>query len=166
MKRHATFVVIAILITAAGADAQPATDQFSRLNDFLRLGDGVILTELSGRTIAGTLQTLRPESMDVRVGGKPRTILGRDLSMVRLRKGDSLINGTVVGGLVGLGVGAVWGAALAGDGNEIVNTVGLLGTICGVAGVGIGAAVDSSVSTDVPVYRRPRATAIVMSMRF
>jgi hypothetical protein len=86
--------------------------------------------------------------------------------MVRLRKGDSLINGTVVGGLVGLGVGAVWGAPHAGDGNEIVNTVGLLGTICGVAGVGIGAAVDSSVSTDVPVYRRPRAAAIVMSMRF
>lgn len=166
LKWHTTGVVLGLLMTATWADAQRATDQFSRLNDFLRLGDTIILTEVSGRSIAGTLQALRPEAMDVMVGGKPRTITGSDVSMVRLRKGDSLVNGTLLGGLIGLGAGAVWGAGLAGDGNEIVNTVGILGTLCGVAGLGLGAAIDSAIPTRVVVYRRPRGAGLAVSLKF
>ena len=160
---HITRVLLALLTTAAWADAQPVADQFSRLNDFLRLGDTVILTDLSGQDIRGTLQALQPETMELMVAGKPRTISGRDVSIVQLRKADSLVNGTLIGAAIGTGLGAAWGAAY--DDNW-VNTVGLLGIICGAVGTGLGAAIDSAIPTRVVVFRRPRGAGIAMSMKF
>lgn len=155
--------VVFVVLTAASANAQPATDQFGRLADYLRLGDKVILSDAAGRNVTGTVQSLSPESVDVQVAGKPRTVLAGDVSVVRLRKPDSLVNGTLIGAALGAGVGAIWGSSY--DDNWI-NTVGLLAMIGGAVGTGLGAAIDSAIATNVVVYRRPRGAAVGVSVKF
>jgi hypothetical protein len=145
--------VTAVLLAAPAAWAQvpsPREDaEFSRLQERLRTGDGVLVSIDDGTTVKGRVVDVSSLRMTVRVDDANREIPGDRITRVQRRR-----NGILLGAIIGTGAGAAVGLAARSyayneGGNE---TAALLLPLA--AGLGAGIAVDALLVRPRTVYER------------
>ena len=129
-------VVILLLPTISAA--QEPVKSFDQLNTRLKVGDTVWVTDAQGREVRGKIRDLGASSLDLAVnGGRPMT--ASEISQVRVKRRDSLVNGVAIGAMCGV----VGGLFLSAGGDESLMEP-QYGVTLGVAvGAGIGLAVDA-----------------------
>lgn len=129
----------AVLVTGFPFSS-PAAAQTIRVSP----GDSVSRIDTSGREAGGIVRGIDPSALTVRVRGvEQQWTLAETREL--WRHGDSLLNGSIVGALVGFGAGVYGGYALAaiaeGDVSDVVSITAPLGAL---AGAGLGAVIDAS----------------------
>jgi hypothetical protein len=147
----------------------------------LRPGDIVWAVDDAKRETRGVFRRTDPSSLTVDVDGSERRL---DVaSMVEVwRRGDSVMNGGIIGALVGLGggivVGLVVGIPIENEGGSTSEVLPWAAALGAGAGLGIGLGMDALVHGRTLVYRRtpskivvaprlsPSARAIQVALRF
>ena len=147
----ASLAAVLILPLPALAAAQEPVSDFTQLNTRLRPGDTVWVTDAQGREVKGKIQALAPKAITLQ-GDGPRSFTAGDVRAIRMREGDSLRSGA----LIGLGVGVILGtlsvASFEGTGVDYAWGAAIGGAICAGIGVGIDALIPGK---KVVAYRAP-----------
>ncbi len=147
-----------LLLGVSIAESQEVGGSFAQLRSQVTVGDKVIVTDVMGREMEGTIAELSSSSLAL-IGGKTRTeFVEADVEKVSRR--DSRWNGT----LWGLGAGGVVGALLdrslvkeyGRDDISPGSSVSFVATAAGI-GAGIGFGVDAMIKGRRVIYSRPRA---------
>jgi hypothetical protein len=147
--RHFTWTLVAaalVFVLPALAAAQEPVTSFDQLNTRLKPGDKVWVTDAQGREIEGRIRSLSDAALTLGGGDAP-TFTAADVRSIQDRRPDSLKNGLLWGGVIGLA--ALAGAAVAvcsgGDCEWDAARVVVGVPIYTAAGMGIGAAIDAAV---------------------
>jgi len=142
--------VVLILVAGAEARAQGATDAREAIERQSRVGDQLTIDTRQGPTLQGRLVSKGPDALVLDVRGLEQSVPFGDIDRARRRR-----NGVVVGAIVGLGAGLVFGipARMLVD-NETGNGDAALLTMVGI-GVGTGLLVDGLLSVNRTIYVRP-----------
>ena len=153
-------VVAAVIVLPLHAAAQTVVTSFSELPSVLKAGDTVDVTDAKGRTLRGTINDLSRSSLELTArkhapdGSDPFVPVGRfsesDVRQIRLQHRDSLLNGTLIGLAIGLGIAAFPASAIfCGNGGyeDFSATPGSCAAFLGILGgigAGAGVAVDAA----------------------
>ena len=126
---------------------------FEQLQTVIEPGDTISVLDNTGRTSRGQVLELSPSSLRVAVDGAPRDI-EQNLTL-EIQQRDPLRNGTINGGIAGLGLGvfAAWGVcSVSGQclGDAVSSILGFT-----AAGAGIGVLIDAAVFQNRVIYRSP-----------
>jgi hypothetical protein len=149
--RPALFLIPAVvfslvLLAPAPAAAQEPVKAFDLLNTRLKVGDTVWVTDASGREVKGKLTELTATSLTLN-GGDRRTFKGPDVRTILERPHDSLKFGTLLGLVIGVGLGAFSAGTAEGNASEVLGAIAILGGM----GAGIGCGIDAM----IPMPKRP-----------
>ena len=145
--------VISLLLAFALAAAQEPVRSFDQLDTRLKPGDTVWVTDAQGREIKGKITSLAAEVLALKADGS-RTFSAADVRLVEERRGDSLLNG----GLIGFGIGGVgFGlTCLATIDDQDRGWCALVTVVYGGIGAAAGVAVDALIpGKKIVVYRAP-----------
>jgi len=145
--------VISLLLAFALAAAQEPVRTFDQLDTRLKPGDTVWVTDAQGREIKGKITSLAAEALALKADGS-RTFSAADVRLVEERRGDSLLNG----GLIGFGIGGVgFGlTCLATIDDQDRGWCALVTVVYGGIGAAAGVAVDALIpGKKIVVYRAP-----------
>jgi len=134
-----------LLALPAAGDAQELAGSFNQLRVLVKTGDTVRVTNGAGDEVRGTITDLSSSSLNLKVGGTPRTFLETDITAIHQRRNDSLANGAKWGFIVGASLGVLGGIAIAreyesGGGGAFIP---ILGLVYGSIGAGAGAGIDA-----------------------
>jgi hypothetical protein len=150
-----TICAVVLILAPAVARAQPAAASFDELRQVLKPGQTVVVTDTAGRRIKGKLAevSLSPPALRLLAPGG-RTFDER--SVREIRSPDTLTNGALIGGAVGLGL-AIWDYLIdpSEPGNAAIFTVAI------GAGTAIGAGIDALIDGRRLLYRAPRRVALM-----
>ncbi len=137
------FLFLAALAAATAHAQSPASFEALRAAGVLSPGDTVYVTDASGRRSKGPLERLQADSLLVLVDGRPRTYTPADVR--RIQRGDSLVNGMLIGLAAGAAAGLITTTSICGTNDDecavIVNLA--VGLPVAAGGLGVGALVDS-----------------------
>ncbi|MGE0461475.1 MAG: hypothetical protein AB7Q16_08915 [Vicinamibacterales bacterium] len=131
-----------------------ADDSFARLPDHLNVGDTVTVESADGAEVRGRVIRMVPDAIVVTGPSAERMVDASGVLRISACC-DSLQNGT----LIGLGIGAVFGALFAagfsdnGAGGDTATGALIFGGI----GAGLGVGLDALSRSDRLVYRAPAA---------
>lgn len=126
--------------SAAQEPPEPPTAVFQDLPLLVNLGDRVTVTDDTGRELQGELIDISPSALSVLVDDMRHDLQEANITRIRQRRPDSLMNGTLIGLLSGALFTVVSAAAVEGEGGPLVVVAGA--AITGGIGAGIGALVD------------------------
>lgn len=107
-------------------------------------GDALTVVHRSGSTMRGRLSAITPEELVLDVGGDLRRWRQADIRAIRLRGHDSILNGVLIGGAIGAGLGSL---------NYLDNDC--RGDAACAAGLALGAAMCAAVGGLVDALIRP-----------
>ena len=170
--RERRLVVLAAIawISVASAVSAQAQDQrlmttpsLSAVAARVPAGGVVYVTDATGATIKGTLNSANDDTVQVRVGTQVRSLAAADVRRIRWRQPDSPFTGVVIGAGIGAIPGIYW---LAADPNECH---GMCSEEYGFIAVGalIGGLIDHAIKRKVTVYEagasRGRVKAVMIS---
>ena len=156
-RRIVLTAAVMSLVSATLAFPQTPVSSFSDLKDLLIVGHTITVTDTAGRRTAGRLSEISEASLGVLVDGTPNSFSASDVRRVQERRGDSLVNGLLIGAASGAAYAIYWYVR---DPNECHNTVCGSDLARGVAiGGAIGLAIDAAIKHNVTVYLRPDATS-------
>jgi len=151
-------LVVGLLLLAAmpcAAQTKPSTEApaaatFDQLRDVARPGTWIVVKDVSGRSFAGTVESITTDSLRFRVYGSTLEANRDDVQTIR-KKADSSLNGAVIGALAGLG--GVFGIAMAGLPDDGYAGFFLLALI--PAGGVAGFYIDRAISDRRLLYAKP-----------
>jgi hypothetical protein len=150
--RFSAVMVLTLGVPPVTAAQEPA-QSFSSLSLLVKRGDSVQVIDRRGREISGRLVDLSPAG--IRVHGSAGDVeLGEaDLVLIRQRRTDSLLDGTLKGVAIGGGLGLLMELTCSGNSYcaEAPDGQALLGGL--VWGTGIGLLVDALHKTPHDVFR-------------
>jgi hypothetical protein len=135
---------------AVAAEAQ-AVSSLSDLWMQVKSGDQVFVTEGNGKETAGVFASVSASALNLTVEGQLREIPAADVREIA-RRGDSLLNGF----LIGAGIGAVVEAAAFADCDETVEECihpAAAAAIGGAVFGGVGALIDHFIKGRTVVFR-------------
>jgi hypothetical protein len=153
-----------VFVAPHQANAQVVATSFEELRAIVKPGDTVLVTEANGRKTRARLGELTPSSLEILVrktgpDGRetfvPQSRLAeRDVRQIQIDRGDSVLNGTLIGLAV---VGGPWLLACNpatdwcyyNDGANLYRGLALITS--GIA-AGIGALIDAGIRERVLVY--------------
>jgi hypothetical protein len=158
LMRSVLFAAALVLATTT-VSAQTVVTSFSDLSTVVKSGDTVDVTDAKGRTLRGRIGELSQSSLELTArqrasdGSEPFVPIGRfsepDVRQIRLQRRDSVLNGTLIGLAIGLGIAAFPAAGIfcGGSYEDFTATAGscagFLGILGGI-GAGAGLAVDAA----------------------
>ena len=148
MIRTITLVLAAMAVTASIAQAQRVT--FDRLALRLNQGDAVIVTDSDGQVLRGQIVDLSSSTLSLETGGLRRDLDGGDISVIRHRERDSLMNGAAIGFASGV---AIIVGLVARTGELSAADFVYASSLFGAAGAGIGAGLDALHEESRVIYR-------------
>ena len=156
MRLRTCLAWLAALLVWGSAPAAAQTQTFATLDQRLKSGDVVLLTDLEGRTGKVKIISLTSSSMTINLGDTTEVVNeGRIRKLVRI---DSKWDGV----LIGLVAGAVPGSRVLRFSCAEFNTCGrgvVLGAVIfGAIGAGIGGAIDDKLTRTVYISPQKRAT--------
>lgn len=148
-----------LLVTGAGpALAQSAVEVFSELSKVVKPGDVVIVHDEAGQRVKGRITTLSDASLQLMFGidGREATFAAGRVS--RVSRVDSRLNGFLIGAVIGV-AGGIWSASFIDMlfENEASNAdwaYPVFGGIMGLAGGGLGFAIDGAIDGQQQVFAR------------
>jgi hypothetical protein len=153
-----------VFVATHQANAQVVATSFEQLRPLVKSGDTIYVTDANGRKTRATLGELTPSSLEILVrktgpDGRetfvPQSRLAeRDVRQIQIDRGDSVLNGTLIGLAV---VGGPWLLACnpATDWcyyNDGANLYRMIALITSGIGAGVGALVDAGIRERVLVY--------------
>jgi hypothetical protein len=153
-----------VFVAPHQANAQVVATSFEELRAIVKPGDTVLVTEANGRKTRARLGELTSSSLEILVrktgpDGRetfvPQSRLAeRDVRQIQVDRGDSVLNGTLIGLAV---VGGPWLLACnpATDWcyyNDGANLYRMIALITSGIGAGVGALVDAGIRERVLVY--------------
>jgi hypothetical protein len=141
------------VMTVAPVSAQEPAASFDALAGRVRIGDGIWVTDATGREVHGRLERLSGDGLILRADAL-ETFAASDVRRVRARDRDSLKNGTLIGLGVGGTLGTAWCiGAIADDSGELDARVECAEGFTVFPGLGalIGVAVDALIPGKVRV---------------
>jgi hypothetical protein len=153
-----------VFVAPYPANAQVVATSFEELRPLVKSGDTIYVTEANGRKTRARLGELTQSSLEILVrktgpDGRetfvPQSRLAeRDVRQIQIDRGDSVLNGTLIGFAV---VGGPWLLACnpATDWcyyNDGANLYRVIALITSGIGAGIGALVDAGIRERVLVY--------------
>jgi hypothetical protein len=121
IRRPWTVLVLAagFLATATAASAQESAASFDALAERIPVGQLIWVTDTMGRELRGRLERLSRDELALRTD-RLQVFAAPDVRRIRARDRDSLKNGTLVGLLIGGGMGTAWCiGAIADDSGDI-----------------------------------------------
>jgi hypothetical protein len=149
-----------------GADAQPLASSFEELQNVLKIGDAVVVTDLTGHRVRAKIEQLTPSALTVIEQGHRRALSESDVLVVER---DRHLRKKVA---IGMGVGAALGVAMAGAlAKDCQNECELMPVWMGglaALGAGAGSAIGWGVGVAAgppTVYRRVPQSSAVLSPR-
>jgi len=166
-SRLALLLPLLVLAASGEAAAQVVATSFEELRTLVKSGDTIYVTGMDGRKTKARLGELTPSSLEILVrktgsDGRetfvPQSRLAeRDVRQIQIDRGDSVLNGTLIGLAV---VGGPWLLACnpATDWcyyNDGANLYRMIALITSGIGAGIGALVDAGIRERVLVYYQP-----------
>ena len=172
MFQRARRIILAAMLFAGAlpspARAQEPATSLADLQQWVRIGDRVTVTDASGHRLTGRIAGLKPDSIalvgDSVVRDIVRDFAQADVFEITRREPDSLRNGALIGLGVGGGLFFLLAVSSGGCGYESDCTgMILLGTAfyAGV-GAGIGVGIDALVpGRESVIFRRPAGHAVV-----
>ena len=152
--------VAALLLAASPAWAQdPSPPDFSRLNEQLKTGDGVLVSIQGGTMVRGRVVDISNVQITVLANDVRREIPADQVTRVQRRR-----NGILLGALIGAGAGIPFGIALRSYAyNEGGNEAGALLFPIAV-GLGTGVAIDALLVRPRTVFERTPSTRAQLSV--
>ena len=155
IRRPWTVLVLAagFLATGTAASAQESAASFDALAERIQVGQLIWVTDTSGREVRGKLERLSHDRLVLRTNGL-QMFAAPDVRRVRARDRDSLKNGTLVGLLIGGGMGTAWCiGAIADDSGDINAGVECAEGFAVFPGLGalIGLTVDAAIPGKIRV---------------
>lgn len=161
-------VAAAVTLLPLSVSAQTVVTSFGELPAVVKTGDTVDVTDAKGRTIRGRIGELSRTSLELTArkresdGSDPFVPVGRfsepDIRQIRLERRDSVLNGTLIGLAIGLGIAAFPAAGIFcnpnyEDGATPAMCASFLGILGGI-GAGAGVLVDAARVERRMVYYR------------
>ena len=152
----------ALILLGCAALPAPAVAQRGQASSFDQLGllvgpgDKVTVTPSTGKTFSGRIAGLSPDTLTLRVGKQVVTLQQEEVSAIRHRRDDSLVNGAAWG----LTVGTVAGFAPCGR-CHIGPGLAMAGLYGGI-GAGIGVGIDALIRGNATVFRRGQSGSRVV----
>ena len=154
------WIAAAVSLLPLTAGAQTVVTSFTELPTVVKTGDTVDVTDVKGRTLRGRIADLSRSSLELTArkrasdGSDPFVSIGRfsetDIREIRLQHRDSLLNGTLIGLAIGLGIATFPAAGIfCGNGSyeDFSATAGSCAAFLGIVGgigAGIGVTVDAA----------------------
>lgn len=159
------------LVLASFANAQTAVDSFAELPRVIQPGTNVFVEDDKGQRTKGKITELSDATLQLMTPG----VSGRRVSFApdqvrRVMKVDSRLNGFLIGAAAGVVPGVLLGMGFktycSNEATSCPAAPAILGTVVGLAGGGIGYAIDGAVNGQTLVYsRRPRGS-VGLRLRF
>jgi hypothetical protein len=137
------------LLLSAPALAQQASS-FEQLQVLVKPGDNVYITDFAGNTTKGKILELTASSLGLTVDGVQRNWLQNDVREIKQWRGDSLLNGAVIGAAAGAGIAIAPAIYCQGGCNEAVAMTALF---CGGIGAAVGVGIDALIPAKQTVFR-------------
>lgn len=149
MLRIAAQIVTCLLLISLGTSslfAQSKTvNSFDELRSVVMPGDEIRVTDRNGKSVSGRLDGVSGDSISLRTKQTIVQVRQMDVSEISRRKGDSVLNGSLIGFGAGLAAGiVVTSVATGGGGCNLSNFCTLTIALSTAAGTGIGLGLDAS----------------------
>jgi hypothetical protein len=153
-----TILVAGLVATTTAASAQTPAASFETLAEELQAGQLIWVADTQGREVRGRLERLSSDELVLRTNGL-EMFAAPDVRRIRARDRDSLSNGTLLGLVIGGGLGTAWCiGAIADDSGELDAAVECAEGFTVFPGLGalVGLAVDAAIPGKVRVvYEAP-----------
>ena len=149
--------VLTLLLTSFHSAAAAQTREGGRgLEDALSPGETVWITDSSGREEKTRIIDVSGDALTIAAGGESRRLASADVSRVRIRHSDSVLNGA----LIGAGAAIASGLFLCNLTEPWANCRDDVGPMIriGAIGAGIGIGIDALIRGRKTVYEAPRGT--------
>ncbi len=147
----ALFLVIAAHPALAAAQTVP--DSFRDLQFLVAPGDRVQVVDVTGRRIRGRISELDASGLSIRTADGERRFRQEEVSVIRQRNHDSVLNGVVIGAAVGAGLGLI-SELSCGAMDEYCPYTGIVTIGSAIWGTFAGATIDLLHRTPRDVFRR------------
>ena len=154
-----------LLLTLAPrlALAQEPAHSLQDLPSRLRTGHTIRIVDTEGKKTEGKLDGLTDSSLQIKVDGEMREFRGTSLREIDLKYRDPVSNGIILGAIIGVAAGAVFGiSGVSPEGCESskckLGATALWGAIGGGIGAATGALGDSMKQGYLRVFSAPGTT--------
>jgi hypothetical protein len=140
--------VILVLTPCVGFGQEPSRS-FEQLKGVVRAGDKVTVIDTGGAAATGTVIRITDNELALDVNGAARNWTRSEVHQIRRRTRDSVLNGALIGGAIGVGIGS-----LSYLDNECREESGCAAGVVFGVGVcaGIGAVIDALIRADRVIY--------------
>jgi len=135
--------------------AQTAARTFADLGGVVKVGQEITVTDASGVEVKGKITQLSPTSLSIAAGEATRTFTENEVRLIQQKRADSLLNGTLIGAGVGVGVPlAIAGILCASDDEDCEWDGSAWAAVAVYAGIGAaaGALIDYAVKGNKTVF--------------
>jgi hypothetical protein len=172
MVRAVTLAMFASLVFASSAQAQDPLGSFESLNERIKPGTIVFVTDEKGEPVKGKITELSAASLKLVTRDKHEQAMTFPPDRVsRVTRVDSRLNGFLIGAAAGAVPGILLGMGFStyceNESTSCPLAPAVLGGIFGLAGGGIGYAIDGAIDGQRLVYSKMRARPPVgFSIRF
>lgn len=160
--RLIAILLLVFTLTPSPARAQQAVTSFDALRGLVKSGDTITVSDKAGIEATGRVEDLTSSVLVLRVGTESRRFTEPDVSRIRQRRADSLVNGTLIGAAVGAGLGVIGASSCGGDPYLCTEAAGASIALGAGLGAGIGVAVDAALRSTRVVYERPETRAVTL----
>lgn len=145
-------LIVILVLTPCLAFGQEPARSFQQLKGLATAGDRVTVIDTAGAATTGTVIRVTDDELAVEVDGAARNWTPSRVRQIRRRRRDSVLNGALIGGAIGVGIGS-----LSYLDNECREEAGCAtGLISGTAiCAGIGAVIDAFIRADRVIYEAP-----------
>ena len=173
MVRAVVVALFASLVLVSAAQAQDPLGSFASLNERIKPGTIVYVTDEKGEQVKGKITELSAASLKLVTRDKYEQRMTFPSDRVsRVTRVDSRLNGFLIGAAAGAVPGVLLGIGFTtyceNESAHCPWAPAVLGTVFGLTGGGIGAAIDGAINGQRLVYSRMRAPSpgVRFSFRF
>lgn len=148
-------LAVCAVLAPRAAPAQTIATSFTEVQRVLKKGQTILVTDTGGTRSKGKVAEVSPSSLVI-VMPEARTFTAATLS--EIRRTDSIRNGTLIGAVIGVGVGVAGMTAMCADGPDCGPALSVVAMTAGI-GAAIGAGIDAFVGKGGKVlYQAPQGT--------
>jgi len=148
------FVLLVIGIASASAQTGPSLTDAGR---HLKMGDRIFVSDGRGHETTGVFAKLSDSSLSMLVNGQVEEIPAANIQQID-KRGDSLLNGFLIGAAIGGGLEAAAYASCDDAVSDCLNPGAAMAVGAGVFG-GVGALIDHFIKGRTPVFRVKQTAA-------
>ena len=164
-------IAIALALTWVHlAGAQTTVDAFAELPQVIERGTNVIVEGEGGERTKGKVVELSDATLQLMTGVSGRRVSFAPDQVRRVMKVDSRLNGFLIGAAAGVVPGVLLGMGFktycSNEATSCPAAPAILGTVFGLAGGGLGYAIDGAINGQTLVYSRRPQGSLGVRLRF